>query len=241
LRFTAPFSYYGGKSKLAHLFPAPKHDLVIEPFAGGASYAFRYWERQVVLNDLDPATAAIWRFLTSDTAADVVERLVPATVDAGMRVSEILPTTAHRGLFGLLQAEANQGTQGTGAGRDKITERGAVIWNRALKRKLLEEVIPRVGHWETSCVDYQELPNRRATWFIDPPYANVAGQRYRTCVVDFPVLAQWCRKRIGQTIVCENEGADWLPFRVLADRRGFHTSHQKSKAREVVWVNGKEA
>jgi site-specific DNA-adenine methylase len=77
-RFTSPFSYYGAKSKVSHLYPAPVHDTVIEPFAGAACYSFRYAERRVILNDLDPSTASIWRFLTSKSAADVVERLVPS-------------------------------------------------------------------------------------------------------------------------------------------------------------------
>lgn len=231
------FSYYGGKSKLAHLYPAPKHDIIIEPFAGGASYSFAYAERQVVLNDLDKHTVAIWQFLTSPNAADIVDSLVPSMVIAGQRISEILPTTADRGLIQLLCAEANQGTQGTGNGRDKITTRGAVIWNRLLKRKLLEVVIPKVAHWQVHEGPYDWLENQKATWFVDPPYQNPAGARYRTNMVDFNHLSEWCQDRKGQVIVCENEGADWLPFVHLSKRRGFHTSHQKTNIAEVVWVN----
>jgi hypothetical protein len=54
-----------GESKIAHLYPAPAHNLIIEPFAGAACHSFRHWERQVLLNDLDPVTYSIWRFLTS--------------------------------------------------------------------------------------------------------------------------------------------------------------------------------
>ena len=28
------FSYYGSKSKIVHLYPTPKFDKIIEPFAG---------------------------------------------------------------------------------------------------------------------------------------------------------------------------------------------------------------
>lgn len=189
------------------------------------------------VNDMDPSTSAIWRFLTRADAADLVETLVPATVAPGMRVSEILPADADLGLFGLLQAEANQGTQGTGKGRDKITERGAVIWNRRLKSKLLDEVLPKVAHWLPMSDHFRDIPDIAATWFVDPPYANAAGNRYRTHDVDFVELGAWCRSRKGQVIVCENEGADWLPFAVLCDRRGFKTRHQQSTAREVLWVS----
>jgi hypothetical protein len=60
------------------------------------------------------------------------------------------------------------------------------------------------------------MPNVEATWFVDPPYQHVA-KSYRNdeidCnTVDFPALAAWVRSRSGQVIVCEQAGADWLPF-----------------------------
>ena len=52
-----------------------------------------------------------------------------------------------------------------------------------------------------------------ASWFVDPPYQN-QGKHYHYGPenVDFAMLGNWCRTRLGQVIVCENEGADWLPF-----------------------------
>lgn len=241
MKVTSPFSYYGGKSKLAHIYPPPSTDIVIEPFAGSAAYAFRYWEREVWINDADPQTFAIWQFLTSHNAGDTIERLVPSSVQAGFRVTDLIPDDAHPGLVGLLQAEANQGTQGTGPGRNVITDRGAAIWTRRLKRKLLDVVVPRVKHWAVTNDHYREMPDLVATWFVDPPYANAAGARYRTHDVDFNELADWCQDRVGLVIVCENEGATWLPFQVVSDRRGFKSDHQKSTAREVMWVQENRA
>jgi hypothetical protein len=235
--FLAPFSYYVGKSKIAHLYPPPKFDTIIEPFAGVAAYAFRYWERDVIVNDLDPMTTAMWAFLTDPQAADFVERLVPAKVTVGMRVSEILPEDAPRGLVGLLQAEAVQGIQGT-ALRDKITACGVRQWNRALKYKLLEIVIPRVRHWRVSADHYKNLPNMAATWFVDPPYNNPAGAIYRTVDVNYEYLAEWCRTRTGQTIVCENVGATWLPFAHLTKANGFRPAAQQLRKPEAIWTNG---
>jgi hypothetical protein len=55
-------------------------------------------------------------------------------------------------------------------------------------------------------------------------------------------LADWCRSRTGQTIVCENAGADWLPFTTLtATRRGIHYgSADEQTAGEVVWTQETE-
>ena len=77
---------------------------------------------------------------------------------------------------------------------------------------------------------------------MDPPYNNAAGKKYATSTVNYTHLAEWCRSRHGQTIVCENAGADWLPFTTLtARRRGiqYGTADEKT-AGEVVWTQETE-
>jgi site-specific DNA-adenine methylase len=235
-KFRSPFSYYGGKSKIAHLYPPPKHDKIVEPFAGSGAYSFLYWERDITVNDLDPITASIWRFLVSDSALDDVELMVPAKVKAGQKVSDLLPQNASKGLLALLRAEANRGTQGGRGVHDQITSMAEKCWNGRLKRKLLEEVIPRVSHWKVTSQDYTNLPDVKATWFIDPPYSNTAGKRYRTCEIDYEELARWTCNRKGETIVCENQGADWLPFDQLgSSARGIKSRYQHRDAQEVIF------
>ena len=44
------FSYVGGKRGLIECYPRPKHDVIIEPFAGSAGYACRWGAgRRVIL------------------------------------------------------------------------------------------------------------------------------------------------------------------------------------------------
>lgn len=43
------WSYYGSKTKLVDLYPPPKFDKIIEPFAGTAKYSMKYWENDVIL------------------------------------------------------------------------------------------------------------------------------------------------------------------------------------------------
>lgn len=57
------FHFWGSKWSLARHYPAPEHDTVIEPFAGGAGYALRHYQRNVVLVERDPEIAALWRWL----------------------------------------------------------------------------------------------------------------------------------------------------------------------------------
>ena len=44
-------------------------------------------------------------------------------------------------------------------------------------------------------------------------------------------------RRPGQVIVCENQGADWLPFTPLADVK---TTRAASRSVEVVWIREDE-
>lgn len=37
-------NYFGSKVSVAHKYPPPKHDIIIEPFAGGAGYSLCYDE-----------------------------------------------------------------------------------------------------------------------------------------------------------------------------------------------------
>jgi len=66
------FSYYGSKTKLIHLYPAPIHDTIIEPFAGAAAYAMAHWQKQVILYDAYPKIAAVWQYLINATEADIM-------------------------------------------------------------------------------------------------------------------------------------------------------------------------
>lgn len=77
-----------------------------------------------------------------------------------------------------------------------------------------------------------------ATWFIDPPYCKTAGDRYRwgASALDFDALGRWCRDRDGQTIVCEAEGADWLPFRPMGG--AFTRMSTRDGAGEALWTTG---
>lgn len=240
MKIRAPLSYYGGKSKIAHLYPAPVHDLIVEPFAGSAAYAWLHRRqsdgrpRAVWLNDLDGRTYSIWKFLTSADASAIVEAYVPDTVDAGQKVSELIPVD-YPGLREVCRAEANQGTQGAKGVHDQITSMGAKCWK--VKRKLAE-VIPEVKHWGVTNYSYDDLINIKATWFVDPPYSNVAGSRYRTGMgLDYEHLGWWCLNRKGQTIVAENVGATWGDFVPMQHHRiSIRSRYQRANAQEAVWL-----
>ena len=67
------FGFYGGKWRdaLKH-YPAPSHATIVEPFAGSAGYSVRYANRRVVLCELDPVIAGVWRYLIRVKPAEIL-------------------------------------------------------------------------------------------------------------------------------------------------------------------------
>jgi hypothetical protein len=63
------------------------------------------------------------------------------------------------------------------------------------------------------------------------------GYLYPYNRLNYSELAAWCRSRPGQVIVCEEEGADWLPFRPLAlnYRRHKRCGRNDIRYHEMIW------
>ena len=83
----------------------------------------------------------------------------------------------------------------------------------------------------------KNLENKKGTWFIDPHYM-FGGHLYKknNKNIDFKKLGDWCKNRNGQTIVCENTKADWLPFKPMVKMQGV-----KHKTTEAIWSNHQTA
>src|SRR5690348_1938164 len=170
------YSFYGGKGRIAHLYPKPTHNLIIEPFAGAAGYSFNHGEgHQVLLSDIDPVVVEMWQWLKSPEAREYVPR-IPERLDAGTRISDRFAGWPQP-LIRLLQAEANQGTQGARGVHDQVTTMGSKCWHRV--RPKLELARQRCAYWTILQEPYYALPDVEATWFIDPPYQGEPGKRYR--------------------------------------------------------------
>lgn len=237
MSFRAAFSFYGSKSKVLGFYPRPSHDLIIEPFAGGASYSLAHGEgRDVWINDLDPEVFGMWRFIQNDIMA-WLDR-IPRHVEPGQKVSDLVPD-APSALVSLMRAEANQGTQGARGVHDQVTSMGAKCWPRIHEK--LAWAHGRCQGWTITNYPYNLMTCPEGTWFIDPPYDNLAGRRYRQQVVDYEALRQFCLSRVGQVIVCENVGATWLPFQPLVERRGIKSRYQRSTAKEAIYTFSRTA
>jgi hypothetical protein len=227
------FGYYGGKWRdaLKH-YPSPKHETIVEPFAGSAGFSLRYFARTVILCEVDPVLAEVWRYLLRVTAKDILS--IP-DVGPDESVDDLTVNQEAKWLVGFW---LNRGTASPRRSPSKWMRDGirpGSFWGTRVRRTIASQ-LDAIRHWTVYNVSYSECPTpRTATWFVDPPY-QTAGHHYRfgSEQLDYAALADWCRTRPGQVIVCENEGATWLPFRKLADVK---TTRADRRSKEVYWLS----
>lgn len=227
------FSYYGGKFRhAAQQYPPPVHPTIVEPFAGGAGYALRYFDRRVILCDLDPVVCAVWRYLVRASEADI--RALP-DLEPGQSVDDLRVAQEARWLIGFWLRRGSPRPARTGSPWMASGKWPDAFWGPRVRDRLAAQVA-HIRHWTILEGNYARLPSLEAAWFIDPPYQS-AGGAYRCSSrrLDYEALGAWCRSRRGQVIVCENEDATWLPFERIATT---NTLRSGTGSREVVWLKG---
>jgi site-specific DNA-adenine methylase len=217
------WSYYGSKSKIIDLYPPPKHQTLIEPFAGSARYALKYFDRDVILVDKYDVIIKLWQWLQQCSENDILNlpRLKKGDDIRKMNLSDQE--------FSFLSFACSAGSSTPRYSVSRFGQQNAKSLYRNVSKNLF-----KIKHWTIIHGSYQDLENQQATWFIDPPY-QFGGHEYKESnkKIDFQELAQWCQSRNGQVIVCENTKADWLDFRPIKDFIGT----QKLKTTEAIWSN----
>ena len=228
------FYYFGGKYRAAVHYPPPQHGTVIEPFAGAAGYSTRYYRKDVLLIDADPVIAGLWNYLISVPASEI--RRIPL-LDHDQTVDDLVgwPQEA-RWLVGFwLNAGVNRPRRRPSAWM-RSGKRPGSYWGERVRESIATQV-EKIRHWRVIHGSYEDAPELEATWFIDPPYQK-AGKSYvyGSLGIDYGKLGAWCKGRKGQVIVCENHGAEWLPFRPFRDIRGTSGRHRTGVSKEVVYL-----
>lgn len=217
------FYYLGRKQRIAGLYEDPKFDRIIEPFAGSAAYSLHgnRWRNDVTLVEKDPNTCDVWRYLIAATPRDIAA--LP-DVRPGDKLSD------HRqlcnGELWLMRYHICPGSSQRSNVVSKFTR-----WNGS-KRHIAAN-LHKIRHWTLIEGDYRNAPAVDATWFIDPPYHR-SGRFYMTNDVDYAELGPWAMTRRGQVTVCEQEGADWLPFQPLISH---HRVARGGRTTELIWRN----
>ena len=218
------FSYYGSKSKIVDYYPAPIYDKIIEPFAGSARYALKYFDRDILLVDKYEVIVNIWKYLQKCSPNDILSF---PNYEAGDRIiKEELDCIEQ---YELIRFLLQQGS----VGGNKAYDWGVKSYKQNLKS--IASNLYKIKHWVIQRGCYMDLPNMPATWFIDPPYQN-GGHKYNqnNKKINYEHLANWCIERLGQSIVCENTKANWMPFKAIIEMQGI-----KFKTTEAIWSNRK--
>lgn len=236
-------NYFGSKILLAPKYPCHS-GRVVEPFAGGAGYSLATEARIVRLHDLDVNVCAAWTFFLSASACDILR--LPL-IEPGQDVLALDCEPAARTLIGywLNRSAAPCRTLSPWGVSALGTSSEACFWS-ARRRFLLAEQRARMRasgcDWTIERSSY-ERSWRGADWFyfVDPPY-QVQGKHYKhgSDALDFGALGEWCRWVADQgapIVVCENEGATWLPFERVARIYGSKivSGHKKTSV-EVAWT-----
>lgn len=221
------FSYFGSKWRITPKYPRPTRGTIVEPFAGSAGYSLRYFNRQVHLNDLDPVIHGVWNYLINVSEAEFMK--LPAFVPD---VRDLQVPEEARWLIGF---NVNHGcTHPSNLLTRWAKDKPSSYWGKEVRYRIACQ-LRDIRHWKVTNKDYRELDLGEATWFVDPPYFD-SGKFYKHKDIDYPHLGAWCRERQGQVIVCEQKGADWLPFTPYLTIDSMKDSRSdKAKAVEVMW------
>ena len=216
------FSYYGSKSKIVDYYPPPKHKKIIEPFAGSARYSLKYWQNDVLLVDKYPVIVDVWNYLKNASEQDI--KGLPK-LDTGQTIDDYDLSDIERKFMGFMVQDGTTGMRRTAS--------YFAVKRMDEKFNFIIENLHKIKHWEIKLGSYDELENVEATWFIDPPY-EFGGHEYKCSNknIDFDKLAEWCKERHGQAIVCENTKATWLPFKPMKEMQGT-----MFKTTEAIWSN----
>ena len=225
------WSYYGSKSKIAKYYPKPEYDLILEPFAGSAWYSVLHRRRSVILNEKNHTIYKLWKWLIQD--ANTKELLKNKDLHIGQDISRLSIAREHKDLLGFcINRGSISPTNIVQKWSCQVKHRPDWASTVAYRIEKISSLLPEIKHWSSWFGDYLQLPNIECTWFIDPPYES-SGHLYTHSTIDFRVLAEWCKSRTGQVIVCENSRSEqWLPFEPLEAVVG-----QARKSVEYIWTN----
>jgi site-specific DNA-adenine methylase len=207
------FSFYGGKWKLAERLGPPQRDHVIEPFAGSAGYSV-YWEpKKVTLIERDPVVYGVWKFLQRASPRELMR--LPSNISDVDELPNWVCKEA-RWLIGFWFDHGRDVPTVRRTNWARSPKQSAYFWSETIKLRLASQV-DRIRHWTIIEESWEQAPDIKAHWHIDPPYYRASRRKYyRYHSIDRTALAKWCKRRRGFVQVCENDGATWLRFEPLS-------------------------
>lgn len=238
----SPFRYPGGKT---WLIPIARQwldslgnvpPLLVEPFAGGGGIglmaAFEKRVDKVLLVELDPEIACVWRVMLSPKAKDLGKKILdfdctleevqkalekPARSELAKAFQTVLRNRVSRG-----------GILAPGAGFTKNGEAGKGISSRWYPETLRDRVT--AIYERRASIDFKEgdglsvlcqhCDDESAVFFIDPPYPLAGRRLYRFHDLDHRRLFTIMSKLRGRFLATYDHNPD---IEALAKEFGFET------------------
>ena len=226
------FSYYGSKWTGSRHYGAPRHDLVIEPFAGSAGYSTRWACRNVRLYDVSQDIYDLWSWLIGCSADDLTK--IPDSFEGFSEVMSLSRGPQLLVRFWVSKGRVEASKKLSPWYFQYRNAEDCRVWGASVKRRIIRQK-PILDRWSIEKKPWWEIDVEPAHWHIDPPYNNSAGSKYPCSDLDYAALAEWCRNLPGEVDVCENVGADWLPFSPLYEVVTSRGRPSGAVFREAVW------
>lgn len=226
------FSYYGAKYTVAAHLGEPRRSVVVEPFAGSACYSTRWNAPHVMLYDVSPDICDLWDFLINCSARDIAA--IPDTFEC---MDEVWALPRGAQLLVRFWVSKGRAEPSNRLSPWYFTWRGAPdcrVWGPKVKARIIAQK-QGISKWRVDQCSWDRIPQIEAHWHVDPPYNNLPGSRYPYSDVDFEALSDWCRGLPGAVDVCENVGADWLPFEKLCEVTTSRGRRSGVRSAEAVW------
>lgn len=227
-------SYYGAKGRLAKKYPNPIYSTIVEPFSGGASYSLLHYNKNVVLYEINQKVFTVLDYVIRENPESILK--IPL-LPIGCSVDELDICQEQKWLIGFWINNAVSSPMKT-MSKWGIQSKGSInFWGEKCRARIAD-VSSKIKHWKVYNKSWEDAEILEATWFIDPPY-QLKGYAYPNGSkdIDYKKLGEWCKKIPGQVMVCENEGADWLPFEWFSDLVGQKRKEGISRSKEVIWTN----
>jgi hypothetical protein len=227
---------FGSKFSIAHKYPPPKFGMICEPFAGGAHYSLLYPLKGTILIDLDKSITDAWDFVLTATRSEIMS-LPCAELATGTRLDSLGLHPGAASLIGRWQRVGRNDCMTV----SKWNNANSGLWSPKTREYIADASVhlQNLG-WTIINGRYDILDfYSPADWFIDAPYQNVPGYKFDCRHLDYAKLREFCDSRVGQVIVCEQEGATWNDFEPLCEVTGFGNASSgktRKKSKEAVRV-----
>ena len=236
MRIHPLFKWFGSKWQSAKHYPQPEHDLLIEPYAGGAGYALNHSDRKVIIWEEDTNLIALWQWLIQEATPSLI-RDIPVGLPIGTDIRTIGLSNGQALLLKNWQRTNGVGNCWTVSSWGHLPG----FWTINTRSRVADEIMAIKHWWLENPINYLETP---ATWFVDPPY--LYNYRYLAKVpFDYTTLSKLPEKVSDKSLLifCEalEKGTgkipNYLPF--VRSHRSITSVRKKIKTTysdELIYV-----